>query len=225
LQVVERSHTNEVPLPKRKNNLYIVKRADSLKSKDKERLEADSHSIREYLVERSQQGDRQAQNELYKLYVGAMYNICRRMMGAEDDAKDVLQEAFIDAFLNVKKLKDAKLFSAWIKRIVINHCLNALKKKRIEASPISEGFDIPDHQDHEQDRQHFVQFEAKKILKAIDRISDGCKIVLNLYLFEGYDHKEIAQILSISESTSKAQYSKAKKKIRKILSEMDELSW
>lgn len=219
MQVVEISQDAEVQLPKRKNNLYIVKRADSLKQKQKKRLEAESHSIREYLIDRSQKGDRQAQNELYKLYVGAMYNICRRMMGNEEDAKDVLQEAFIDAFVNIKKLKNGKLFSAWLKRIVINNCINALKKKRIDANPIAEGFDIPDHV--EEDQSSFVQFEAKKVLKAIDKISDGCKIVMNLYLFEGYDHKEIAQILSITESTSKAQYSKAKKKVRKVLMEMD----
>lgn len=218
MQVVKHHTSTATQVPKGKNNLYIVKRA-GLKNKPKERLEADNHSIREYLIQRSQEGDRQAQNELYKLYVGAMFNICRRMMGNEEDAKDVLQEAFIDAFLNIKKLKNNKLFSAWIKRIVVNHCINSLKKKRIEANPIAEGFDIPD-QVEENDNQGFVQFEAKKILKAIDKISDGCKIVLNLYLFEGYDHKEIAQILSITESTSKAQYSKAKKKIRKVLGEM-----
>lgn len=216
MQVVKITQQEEVQLPDRKKNLYIVKRPD-LNNKSKERLEAESQSIREYLIDRSQKGDRQAQNELYKLYVGAMYNICRRMMGNEEDAKDVLQEAFIDAFLNLKKLKNSKLFSAWLKRIVINHCINALKKKRIEANPIAEGFDIPDQVE---EQGNFVQLEAKKILKAIDKISDGCKIVLNLYLFEGYDHKEIAQILSITESTSKAQYSKAKKKIRKVLLEM-----
>ena len=218
MQVVKKEDTAEVQVPKRKNNLYIVKRAD-LNNKQKKRLEAESHSIREYLVDRSQKGDRQAQNELYKLYVGAMYNICRRMMGNDEDAKDVLQEAFIDAFVNIKKLKQAKLFSAWLKRIVINHCINALKKKRIEANPFAEGFDVPDVSE---DDHHggVMQMEAKKIMKAIDKISDGCKIVLNLYLFEGYDHKEIAQILSITESTSKAQYSKAKKKIRKVLVEM-----
>ena len=217
MQVVQNHTTESTQLPKGKNNLYIVKRS-GLKNKQKERLEADNHSIREYLIQRSQEGDRQAQNELYKLYVGAMFNICRRMMGREEDAKDVLQEAFIDAFVNLNKLKNSKLFSAWLKRIVVNHCINALKKKKIEANPIAEGFDVPDQ--IEEDQSGFVQFEAKKILKAIDKISDGCKIVLNLYLFEGYDHKEIAQILSISESTSKAQYSKAKKKIRKVLVEM-----
>ncbi|MGB0525228.1 MAG: RNA polymerase sigma factor, partial [Flammeovirgaceae bacterium] len=114
MQVVKITQPAAVQLPERKNNLYIVKRPD-LNTKPNKRLEAENHSIREYLIDRSQQGDRQAQNELYKLYVGAMYNICRRMMGNDEDAKDVLQEAFIEAFINLKKLKENKLFSAWLK--------------------------------------------------------------------------------------------------------------
>jgi len=178
-------------------------------------VEPNQHSIHQYLIQRSQKGDRQAQSELYKLYAGAMFNICRRMMGNEEDAKDILQEAFIDAFLNIKKLKKDFTFSAWIKRIVVNHCINSLKKKRIVTSELEAKHEAV--YDSDLDEDDFTSVEAKRILKAIDKISDGCKIVLNLYLFEGYDHKEIAQILNITESTSKAQYSKAKSKIRKVL--------
>jgi RNA polymerase sigma-70 factor (ECF subfamily) len=170
-------------------------------------------SIQTYLVQRAKANDRQAQNELYKLYAGAMYNICRRMMGNEEDAKDVLQDAFIDAFSHLKNLKDEHLFSAWIKRIVVNHNLNALKKKRIDVTPLKENFDAIEDDGDDRD----LTYEVKRVMKAIDQISDGCKVVLNLYLFEGYDHQEIAEILSITESTSKAQYSKAKKKLREIL--------
>jgi len=154
-------------------------------------------------------------NELYKLYAGAMYNICRRMLGDEDDAKDVLQDAFIDAFVKLSSLKDDGMFSAWIKRIVVNKCINALKKKQM-LEPIDERLENV----MEEDRSHqeeYVNYESRKILKAIDQISEGCKVVLNLYLFEGYDHKEIAEILNITESGSKAQYRKARKKVRNLL--------
>jgi RNA polymerase sigma-70 factor (ECF subfamily) len=164
-------------------------------------------------VQRARHKDRQAQQELYKLYAGAMYNICRRMMGNEEDAKDVLQEAFIDVFSRLHTLNDDKLFAAWIKRIVINHCLNELKRKKVDFRYLNERFDVPEPvPDAGPD-----EYEVKRVLRAIDQISDGCKVVLNLYLFEGYDHQEIAEILSISESTSKAQYSKARKKVREIL--------
>jgi RNA polymerase sigma factor (sigma-70 family) len=179
------------------------------------RLQTGQKSIHTYLILKSQEGDRRAQNELFKLYADAMYNICRRMMGDEDDAKDVLQDSFIHAFIKIKGLRNIDTFSAWIKRIVINHCINALKKKRIPANDIDEEGEFPDFE--VQENQEEIKYEARKVLKAIDRISEGCKTVLNLYLFEGYDHKEIAQILSISESASKAQYSKARAKVRKIL--------
>ncbi|MEM1408787.1 MAG: RNA polymerase sigma factor [Bacteroidota bacterium] len=177
-------------------------------------MESGQQTIHKYLVQRSQQGDRQAQNELYKLYVQAMFNICRRMMGDEEEAKDVLQEAFVTAFTSINKLKHEVTFSAWLKRIVINHCLNALKKKKLMTEELNENDDFKDEEEAD---SGFLEFEAKRIMQAIDKISEGCRTVLNLYLFEGYDHKEIGQILGVSEATSKAQYSKAKSKIRQLL--------
>ncbi|MCG8391023.1 MAG: sigma-70 family RNA polymerase sigma factor, partial [Cytophagales bacterium] len=147
-------------------------------------------------------------------YVQAMYNICRRMMGDDEDAKDVLQEAFVTAFSMIRSLKNEVTFSAWLKRIVINHCLNALKKKRLAMVDLNENDDFMEEDEEDTD---FNRHEARRIMEAVDKISDGCRTVLNLYLFEGYDHKEIGQILGISEATSKAQYSKAKSKIRKLL--------
>ena len=185
-------------------------------------MQTGQKSIHTYLILKSQEGDRRAQNELFKLYADAMYNICRRMMGDEDNAKDVLQDSFIHAFTKIKALRNIDTFSAWIKRIVINHCINALKKKSISASDIDQEGDFPDL-DVEENRDE-IKYEAKKVLEAIDQISEGCKTVLNLYLFEGYDHKEIAQILNVSESASKAQYSKARAKVRKILAKENKMS-
>lgn len=178
-------------------------------------MQTGQKSIHTYLILKSQEGDRRAQNELFKLYADAMYNICRRMMGDEDNAKDVLQDSFIHAFIKIKGLRNIDTFSAWIKRIVINHCINALKKIIPTTNDINEEGDFPDLDI--QENQEETKYKAQKVLKAIDKISEGCKMVLNLYLFEGYDHKEISQILRISESASKAQYSKARAKVRKIL--------
>ncbi len=136
------------------------------------------------------------------------------MIGDPDEAKDTLQDAFTDAFLKLGTLKDESLFSAWLKRIVINKCLNRIKKLQ-ELEYVDEEADLPE--ENEDDSAEHVEYQAKNILAAMDQISEGCRIVMNLYLFEGYDHKEIAEILSISESTSKAQYSKGKAKIRKLL--------
>jgi RNA polymerase sigma-70 factor (ECF subfamily) len=136
------------------------------------------------------------------------------MMGNDEDAKDVLQDSFIQAFSKLGTLQKEELFPAWLKRIVVNRCLNALKKNRNMIELMNEEIETPQE---EQEDQQEAQFQVERIKKALDRISAGCRTVLNLYVFEGYDHKEIAEILSISESASKAQYSKAKSKIRRIL--------
>jgi RNA polymerase sigma-70 factor (ECF subfamily) len=144
------------------------------------------------------------------------------MMGDEDDAKDVLQDAFVHAFTKIKGLRKVETFSAWIKRIVINHCINALRKKNIEVTDLDGAKNLVESEAGESDEE--INYEVAKVLQAIDQISEGCRTVLNLYLFDGYDHKEIAQILNISESASKAQYSKAKAKVRRILAEENLMS-
>lgn len=172
----------------------------------------DSAVIHDSLVQLGKDGDKAAQGELYKLYAKAMYNICRRFIPNEEDAKDVLQDAFIDAFSKLHTLNQNRLFAAWLKKIVINRCISSLRKKRIEFSEVTdEWHDEVDAQDD------FLTAKAHRVMKAIEQISDGCRTVLNLYLFEGYDHSEIGEILGITTSTSKAQYSKAKMKIREIL--------
>lgn len=173
------------------------------------------YDIHREIILRCQAGDRVAQNELYKRYAGAMYNICRRMINDEDEAKDILQEVFVDAFMKIGTLKELTTFSAWIKRIAVNKCINAIKKKKIFAISIDEDFDPAD--EPESIDMEIIGHEAKNIMSALENISDGCRTVFNLYLFEGYDHKEISHIMGISESASKSQYSKAKQKVRDLL--------
>jgi len=138
------------------------------------------------------------------------------MMGNEEDGRDVMQESFIDAFTKMHKLREEITFSAWLKRIMVNNCINALRKRKLDAFNLEDDFDMPDVDDS-WIKDDFTSNEVQKIMRAIDHISKGCRTVLNLYLFEGYDHKEIGQILNISEAASKSQYSKAKSGIRKLI--------
>lgn len=140
-----------------------------------------------------------------------MYNICRRMMGDEEEAKDILQESFMDAFQKLPTLREVSTFSLWLKRIVTNNCINALRKRRIATQELNENWDGMEEEEEDMD---YTRYRASQILEAIDELPEGCRTVLNLYLFEGYNHQEIAQILEITESASKAQYSKAKARIR-----------
>ena len=181
-------------------------------------LEPEEKSLYTYLVKRSKEGDSQAHSELYRLFVDAMYNISRRMMGDDDEAKDVLQDSFIEAFTKIHTLENEVTFPAWLKRIVVNKGINALRKRKMMTTELDENLDLPDPNNpsagYDDD---IIKSNARKVMVALDQISEGCRTVFNLYVFEGYDHKEIGQILSITESASKAQFSKAKSKIRAIL--------
>jgi len=110
------------------------------------------------------------------------------MMGNEEDGRDVMQESFIDAFTKMHKLREEITFSAWLKRIMVNNCINALRKRKLDAFNLEDDFDIPDVDDS-WIKDDFTSNEVQKIMRAIDHISEGCRTVLNLYLFEGYDHK------------------------------------
>jgi RNA polymerase sigma factor (sigma-70 family) len=162
-------------------------------------------------------GDRQAQYTLYKRYCDAMYNVCHRMLGNEAEAEDVLQESFIEVFRKLDSFRGESSLGAWIKRIVINHCLNVFKKRRIRFEEMSDSADnIPTEEIEDQED---VVYEVQKVKQAIMKLPDGYRQVLTLYLIEGYDHAEIAGILGIQETGSKSQYSRAKAKLRDILSE------
>ena len=100
--------------------------------------------------------------------------------------------------------------------------INALRKKNIEVTELDGVTNLVESESGESDEG--INYEVAKVLQAIDQISEGCRTVLNLYLFDGYDHNEIAQILNISESASKAQYSKAKAKVRKIMADENRMS-
>lgn len=166
------------------------------------------------IVENCTKGDRHAQFELYRLYSRAMYNICLRMLRNEMDAEDLLQNSFVDIYSKIHTFRYQSSIGAWIKRIVINNCINFLKKRKLELAELNETHDA--RWDEEETVE--LPMNVAKIKQAISQLPDGYRIVFNLYAMEGYDHKEIGEILNVSEATSKSQYSRAKKKLRELLS-------
>jgi RNA polymerase sigma-70 factor (ECF subfamily) len=164
------------------------------------------------LIEECRRGESKAQFGLYNLYSKAMYNLAFRILNNREDAEDILQEAFVECFRNINTFRFESTFGAWIKKIIINRCINHLKKKKIDLTLYDT---LPPVIDEEEDEQ---EYETGKIFKGIEMLPDGYRIILTLYLLEGYDHTEISQILGISESTSKSQYSRAKDKLRNLLS-------
>ena len=137
------------------------------------------------------------------------------MLGQELDAEDALQESFIDIFKRLDSFRGESSLGAWIKRIVINHCLNVYKKRRIVFEDIDKHASIPEEDNG--DDQDDIRYEVEKVKNAIMKLPDGYRQVLTLYLIEGYDHSEIAGILGIQETGSKSQYSRAKARLRELL--------
>ena len=172
------------------------------------------------IVEACKRGDRKAQFELYRLYSKAMYNISLRMLGSVENAEDVLQNSFIDVFSKLDSFRFESSVGAWIKRIVINNCINYLKKRRLEFSELTENNAFIPSEDLSSGSIFSTSdspLDVAKIQKAIQQLPDGYRVVFTLYAMEGYDHEEIGSILGVTEATSKSQYSRAKAKLRDIL--------
>lgn len=144
-----------------------------------------------------------------------MYNVGFRIVNDADEAQDVLQDAFISAFRNLGHYRGEASFGAWLKRIVVNKAINYVKRKRMESIPEHEDWDVK--QEEETDYFDQFPFTIEKVRQAIESLPDGYRMVLSLYLLEGYDHSEIAEIMGISESTSKSQFNRSKKRLRELL--------
>jgi len=141
-----------------------------------------------------------------------MYNVCLRLLGNAVEAEDVMQEAFLKAFTKIDSYEGKVSFGAWLKKIVINRSLDQLKKRKVKFEELNEK--IPDEKTME---ISITEIQMEKLKKAIGQLPDGYRVVLTLYLLEGYDHEEIAQILNISNGASRSQFLRAKMKLREML--------
>lgn len=173
------------------------------------------------LVKRCQLGERRAQHDLYQQYVKAMYNVCLRIVNHEAEAEDVLQEAFIDAFSHINTFRGQSTFGAWLKQIVVNRAINHLRGRRLELVSLEsnqfgedESADWADTEPYDEDD---IQLEVERVRRGIQQLPEGYRVVLSLYLFEGYDHEEISSVLNISETTSRTQYLRGKKRLLELL--------
>jgi len=170
--------------------------------------------IHKDLIELSMAGDKAAQYRLYKLYAKAMFNIGMRMMNNREEAEDMLQESFAHAFTHLHRFRFESSFGSWLKRIVINHCLNEIKRRKAEIQFFE---DMSTFDGKPDDENNELGLSVESIRKAMEYLPNGSRMIFSLYLLEGYDHREISQILNISESNSKSQYMRAKRKVREVL--------
>ena len=149
-----------------------------------------------------------------------MYSICLRIINNETEAEDVMQDAFLNAFKKIDTYKGEVSFGAWLKRIVINRSLDVLKKRKVKFEEINEKTNqIADYQ------MEIKEVNVQLIKDAIQKLPDGYRVVLSLYLIEGFDHEEISEILGISNSNSRTQYLRAKNKLRELLKDTEVFSY
>ncbi len=173
-------------------------------------------NIHQNLIDGCKTGDQKAQFQIYKLYYKAMYNTSLRIVSDTMEAEDIMQEAFLSAFEKINTYSGTVSFGAWLKKIVINRSLDALNRQKAIFEDIDTHHElkyVPEEKDN--DRDDNLKIEG--VREAIKGLPDGYRIILSLYLLEGYDHDEISEILNISSSTSRSQLSRAK---QKLLNEM-----
>jgi len=198
-----------------RSDFLIVFNIESLKLKN------DKINIHQSLIDRCRKGDKKAQFEIYKLYYKAMYNASFRIVQDSLEAEDIMQESFLSAFEKLHTYKNEVSFGAWLKRIVVNNSLDAIRKRKAELVDIDNTV-IEIEEDITDTDYEAVKNKAALIKETINQLADGYRIILNLYLIEGYDHEEISEIMNISSSTSRSQYARARKKLLELLSQKQE---
>lgn len=167
------------------------------------------------IIAGTKEGKREAQKMLYEKYARKMYSICLRYTSDGDSAKDLLQDGFIKVFANIGSFQEKGSFEGWLKRIFINLALENLRKSKSIIQSSEDIQDIPDIVDADTEDDQAYKISEKELLKMIQDLPRGYSTVFNLYAIEDYSHKEIAEMLQISEGTSRSQYVRA----RQILQE------
>ncbi len=216
IATLKRCQQSLITLHVTKSKPYMA--AERLNKKKSAAMSENTHTA---LVKDCLTGNRKAQYRLYRLYSKAMFNTCLRMLKNREDAEDVLQNSFVDVFTKLHMFRGDSTIGAWIKRIVINNCINFIKKRKILLTELDTNRikSIPDETHLDK-----LDLDMKKINDAIYQLPDGYRVVFSLYALEGYDHLEISEIIGTTVSTSKSQYSRAKKRLKEILIDRQNLA-
>ncbi|MCZ2222810.1 MAG: sigma-70 family RNA polymerase sigma factor [Chitinophagales bacterium] len=166
------------------------------------------------IIKKCISGCRKSQKELYDTFSSKMFVVCLRYTKNQADAEDVLQDGFVKLFKNLDKYRGEGSFEGWVRRIFVNTAIEHIRKAKNNINDISEGIEnsVKDNYTNALDNLY-----EKDIHHIANNLSDGFKTVFNLYAVEGYSHKEIANFLGITESTSKSQFSRAKAILRKLI--------
>ena len=165
------------------------------------------------LIEQCKLGNQQAQMTLYNKYYRMAYNTAFRLVKNKQDAEDLMQEAFLTCFDQLESLHETAKFGGWLKKTVINKSINYLNRNKNKWLTLHDK-DAVETESEPQDDKELESIQVKLIYEEIKNLPEGYRIILTLYLIEGYDHQEIAEILNIKSSTSRSQYTRARQKLK-----------
>lgn len=173
----------------------------------------------ERIVKGCIQKDSKCQEELFRMLYGKMLAVCMRYSKDEDTAQEILQVSFIKVFDKLEKYDFNGSFEGWVRRIVVNTAIDNIRKSNRDPFSSSEDYLYVDEEgvEIEDDAEQTIELKAAEAMKALQQLSPAYQAVFNLYVIENYTHKEVAEILGISEGTSKSNLAKAKKKLQEIL--------
>ena len=171
-------------------------------------------NLQSHLIEKCKKNDSKAQMQLYDMYCKAMYNTACNFIKDDMIAQDIMQEAFIKAFKKMDSYTGEASFGAWLKRIVINQSLDWIKKQKLETVSLDDQV-VAVADDGDWDIES--ETSLTDIYHCIEQLPQKCKSVVKLYLLEGYDHQEVAQILQITEGSSRSQLSRGKNRLKELL--------
>ena len=165
------------------------------------------------LIKGCLEGDRRAQEYLYQRFSPKMYGVCLRYAGKAEDAQDILQDGFVKIFKNLHMYRGDGSFEGWIRRIFVNTAIEHYRRQ-VNLYPVTEN-----HESLLETKEisAFDSLSVKDLMKIIQQLSPGYRTVFNLYVVEGYSHKEIAEMIGISEGTSKSQLARAKGVLQNII--------
>ncbi|MDR2027697.1 MAG: RNA polymerase sigma factor [Prevotellaceae bacterium] len=164
-------------------------------------------------------GDRKAQMQLYGAFYRKVYNSCFRILRDRCEAEDAMQESFLKVFANIDRYDGKISFDAWILRIAINTAIDKLRKNKVQFIDGGEAVftDKIDDTGDDEDEKELIMEKAEQIKAAVEQLPDTAKLIVTLYLIEGYDHEEIAGILKIQQGNVRIQYMRAKQKLIEII--------
>lgn len=186
-------------------------------------MNADKNEKVKKIVQGCIRGERKSQHQLYKTYYGKMMGVCMRYAANEAQAEDFLHEGFLKVFDKLSSYNHKGSFEGWIRRIIVNNCIDKLRKKKEVFFQNNEEKQLEGVLDEYEEEEYIKQLQkakAKEVLKLVQKLSPAYKTVFNLYVIEDYTHQQIADELSISVGASKSNLAKAKAKIREMYKEL-----